>query len=65
MKLNLYRGLANDNWYKMENKGFRMKNVLGKGYLKKESVISTKALIEMDTISHEVSLIPYDIHTYS
>jgi hypothetical protein len=51
--------------YKMENKGFRMKNVLGKGYLKQESTISTKALIEMDTISHEVSVIPYDIHTYS
>jgi hypothetical protein len=51
--------------YKMENEGFKIKNVLRKGYLKKASAISMKALIEIDTISHEVSLIPYHIHTYS
>jgi hypothetical protein len=41
--------------YQKENKGFGMQKVPRKGYLKKASAPSTKVLIEMDTISHEVS----------
>jgi hypothetical protein len=51
--------------YQKENKGFKIQKVPRKWYLKQESATSTKALIEMDTTSHEVILIPYHIHTWS
>jgi hypothetical protein len=39
------------NGYQKEIKGFGMKKVLRKGYLKQASAPSTKALIEMDLMT--------------